>query len=323
MTENWKPVVSDEEIEDFIFKYCNDFTALERMGRYDPITGRERETDETILILLQKGRKNAVLLAPAGVGKTALVVGLAQRIVAGNVPDYLKNSRVLELDLARMAAGTNGPAEFQGRFIPLCKGIAERFHRKDQQRIILFIDEIHQIMPTCLGSSYKGLSDVMKPYLTVGDLMVIGATTLDEFRMYVALDPALDRRFQKVFLQPPNVQETYRIMQALRGGYEKHHNVRVLNEHLLLIAKLTEEHMRKRNQPDKSIITMDASMAYHVQKHGTNQDLSLESIYYMVGRETGLNKTALHDETKVLEIKKEVADLEKDKVDAKENKKSA
>jgi ATP-dependent Clp protease ATP-binding subunit ClpA len=310
MTEKWEPTVSDAELETLIKTYCNDFTALERMGRYDPITGRDKEIDDAILILLQKGRKNVVFLAPAGVGKTAAVVGLAQRIVRGDVPDLLKNARVLEIDLARMAAGTTGPAEFQARLLPLCKGVSERYHNPKNPRTILFIDEIHQIMPTCLGSSYKGLSDVMKPYLTVGDLLVIGATTLDEFRTYVAADPAMDRRFQKVNLQPPNTVETYRILQALRPGYEKHHNVRITNENLYLIAKLTDEHMRKRNQPDKSIITMDAAMAYHVKMSGTNQEISLESIYYMVGRETGLNKSALHDEKKIQEVEKTVARLE-------------
>lgn len=199
MTQQWQYLVTNSELEDLITSYCNDFTANARAGRYGPITGRDREVDETILILLQKGRKNAVLLAPAGVGKTAMVVALAQKVVNNEVPDYLKDCRLIEVDLARMAAGTSSPAEFQERFIPLCKGIAERYYDPENPRIIIFLDEIHQIMPNCEGSSYKGLSDVMKPYLTAGDLMVIGATTLDEFRMYVATDPALDRRFQKVF----------------------------------------------------------------------------------------------------------------------------
>lgn len=310
MTEKWQFEISDAELEKLIQMYCRDFTELERKGRFDPITGRDKEIDDTILILLQKGRKNACLLAPAGVGKTALVTGLAQQIVKGNVPDYLKNARVLEIELARMAAGTSSPAEFNARFLPLCKGIAERYHHPELPRTILFIDEIHQIMPNCTASSYKGLSDTMKPYLTVGDLLVIGATTLDEFRMYVAVDPALDRRFQKVFLNPPNTVETYRIMQALRPGYEKHHNVTMSNESLMLIVQLTEEHMRKRNQPDKSIITMDSAMAYHVKTHGTNQEVSLDSIYYMVGRETGLNRNALHDDKKIRAIKEQVEKLE-------------
>jgi len=314
MSENWQYVVTNEELDELIRKYCNDYTALERSGRYDPITGRDREVDEAILILMQKGRKNAVLLAPAGVGKTAMVVALAQRIVEGTVPDYLQNARVLELDLARMASGTNGPADFQERFIPLCKGIAERYHNPENPRIILFIDEIHQIMPNCEGSAYKGLSDVMKPYLTVGDLMVIGATTLDEFRMYVATDPALDRRFQKVFLEVPNVKETYNIMKSLRPGHENHHGVSISNLGLMMIVYLTNEHMRRRNQPDKSIITMDSAMAYHVKEHGKGGEISLDSIYYMVGRETGLNKQALHDDKLVQRVMKHVKEIEGESV---------
>lgn len=313
MSTQWNYVVTNEELENLIDSYCTDFTRLAKEGRYGPITGRDKEIDETILILLQKGRKNAVLLAPAGVGKTALVVGLAQQIAEGTVPDYLQDARLIEVELARMAAGTSSPAEFQERFIPLCKGVAERFHDPEQPRIILFLDEIHQIMPNCEGSSYAGLSDVMKPYLTAGDLMVIGATTLDEFRMYVAQDPAMDRRFQKVFLKVPNTIETYNILKAIRGGFEKHHKVKVSDANLMLIVQLTDEHMRKRNQPDKSIITLDSSLAYHVKTNGTGGELSLESIYYMVGRETGLNKQALHDDRKVQNVIKQVTELEGEK----------
>lgn len=310
MTSAWNYSVTNEELENLINAYCSDFTALAKQGRFGPIAGRDKEVDETILILLQKGRKNAVLLAPAGVGKTALVVALAQKVAAGEVPEYLQDARLIEVDLARMAAGTSGPAEFQERFIPLCKGVAERYHDPKNPRIIMFLDEIHQIMPTCKGSSYAGLSDVMKPYLTAGDLMVIGATTLDEFREYVALDPAMDRRFQKVFLSIPNVLETYTILKALRGGFEKHHGIEISNNTLMMIVHLTEEHMRKRNQPDKSIITMDSAMAYHVKEHGTAGQVSLESVYYMVGRETGLNKTALHDEKKLQRVMKQVSEIE-------------
>jgi len=306
----WNYLVTNEELEDLFTKYCTDFTALAKQGRYGPITGRDKEIDETILILLQKGRKNAVLLAPAGVGKTALVVGLAQKVVADEVPEYLRDARILELDMARMAAGTNSPAEFQERFIPICKGVAERYHNPDLPRIILFIDELHQIMPGCEGSAYAGLSDVMKPYLTAGDLMVIGATTLDEFRMYVAEDPALDRRFQKVFLSVPNTRETYNILKSIRPGFEEHHKTKVSDTDLMLIVQLTDEHMRKRNQPDKSIITLDAAMAYHQKIHGTGGALDLESIYYMVSREKGLNKQALHDERKLQRIIQKVAEIE-------------
>ncbi|HEY8192091.1 MAG TPA: ATP-dependent Clp protease ATP-binding subunit, partial [Alphaproteobacteria bacterium] len=129
--------ISDEELEEMISKYCRDITALARIDRFDPITGRDKEIQNAIIILLQKGRKNVALLAPAGVGKTALVVGLAQEIVANKVPKYLKDARVIEIDLPAMAAGTSGPAEFQGRFIPMCKGFAERYHDRENPRFIL------------------------------------------------------------------------------------------------------------------------------------------------------------------------------------------
>lgn len=289
-------LVSDDELENLIFKYSRDVTQHAREGRFDPITGRDAEIEQMILILMQKGRKNIGLLAPAGVGKTAVVAGLAQQIIAGNVPDILKNTRVLDLDLASMAAGTSGPAEFQGRFIPLCKGLAERYRLAETgeyPRYIMFIDEMHQIMPTCAGSAYKGLSEVLKPYLTVGDLYVIGATTLDEFRLFVSVDPAMDRRFQKVFLKVPNAEETIQILKNLKGGYEKHHGITVSEEAVKRVVDLTETHMRRRNQPDKSIIVMDGAMAYHVMHHGRGGELDMNSINFMVSKEVGLHKDAL------------------------------
>lgn len=285
--------ISDAELEDLIHKYCRDFTELARLGRFDPITGRDEEIDQTILILLQKGRKNVALLAPAGVGKTALCAGLAQKIVAGNVPEYLKNARLLEVDLASMAGGTSGPSEFQGRFLPLCRGIAERYHDPNYPKVILFIDEMHTIMPGCDGSSYKGLSEVMKPYLTVGDLNVIGATTLDEFRIFVAVDPAMDRRFQKVHLSIPTAAQTIDIIKNLKKGYEQHHKISIDDATIETIVQLTEQHMRKRNQPDKSIIMMDAAMAHHVKEHGTGGMLNINSVYYMISKETGIHPEAL------------------------------
>ena len=293
MTTQQKFKVSDEELEDLIHKYCRDFTHLARLNRFDPITGRDEEIDQAILILLQKGRKNVALLAPAGVGKTALCAGLAQKIIANEVPDYLKDARLLEIDLASMAGGTSGPSEFQGRFLPLCRGIAERYHDPSYPKVILFLDEMHTIMPSCEGSSYAGLSEVMKPYLTVGDLSVIGATTLDEFRIFVAPDPAMDRRFQKVYLSVPNVEQTIDILKNLRKGYEAHHGVSVPDEVIKEIVQLTETHMRKRNQPDKSIIMMDAALAHHVKLNGKGGDLNPASVYYMISKETGIHAGAL------------------------------
>ena len=287
--------VSDNELEEMIFQYGRDLTALARQGRFDPITGRDREIRDTQIILLQKGRKNAALLAPAGVGKTALVVGLAQQVVAGTVPEYLKNARVIELDLAAMAAGTESSAEFQGRFVPFCKGLAERYHDPNYPKYILFIDEMHQIMPTCEGSSYRGLSEVMKPYLTVGDLHVLGATTLDEFRIYVKADPAMDRRFQQVLLKVPNDKETIAILEALRPGYEKHHKLKISDRNLERIVTLTAEHMQRRNQPDKSIIVMDGACALQVMNEGIGGDLNEKYIREIVSIETKISPDALQE----------------------------
>lgn len=286
-------LVPEDELEELIFKYCRDFTTLAREGRYDPITGRDKEIQEMVLTLMQKGRKNVALQAPAGVGKTAAAVGLAQQIVAGNVPEYLHNARVLEIDLASMAAGTNTMADFQARFVPLCRGVAERYHIKDHYRFILFIDEMHQIMPTCENSSYRGLSEVMKPYLTAGDLLVIGATTLDEYRIYVQEDPAMDRRFQKIHLKVPNAEETFQILQNLKEGYEKHHRTSVPDEMLQLIIKLTDQHLRRRNQPDKSIILMDAACAYYVINNGWGGTLDEKSVKYITSIEAKLSPDAL------------------------------
>ena len=285
--------VSDDELEDLIHKYCRDFTQLAKLNRFDPITGRDEEIEQAILILLQKGRKNVALLAPAGVGKTALCAGLAQKIVAGDVPEYLKDARLLEVDLASMAGGTSSVSEFQGRFLPLCRGVAERYRDPKYPKMILFIDEMHTIMPSCEGSSYKGLSEVMKPYLTVGDLHVIGATTLDEFRLFVSVDPAMDRRFQKVNLSVPTALQAIEILKNLKKGYEAHHKISVSDDVLEIIVGLTEQHMRKRNQPDKSIIMMDAAMAHHVKNKGVGGTLDVSSVYYMISKETGIHPEAL------------------------------
>lgn len=295
MTKDYQFLVPQEELDSLLDKYCRNYTKLAEKGRFDKIVGRDQEIDQVMLILLQRNRKNACMLAPAGVGKTALVAGLAQAIVAKRVPEYLQGAQVIELDMPAMAAGTNSPGEFQARFIPICRGLAERYHHPEFPKYIMFIDEIHTIMPSAKGSSYAGLSEVMKPYMTVGDLHILGATTLDEFRMYVAIDPALDRRFQKVLLSMPTAEETLMILKGIRSAYEKHHKLTISDECLAEVVKLTEEHMRKRSQPDKSIITMDAACGWHNMFRSEVRELSMEAIYMMVSKETGINAAALTD----------------------------
>jgi len=287
--------VTDDQLEESIHKYCRDLTYLAKQDRFDPITGRDKEILDSILILLQKGRKNVMYLAPAGVGKTALCIGLAQKIAANDVPEYLKNARVIEVDLPSMAAGTNSSADFQERFMPLVKGMAERYHDPAYPKFIIFMDEIHTIMPTCDGSAYGGLSEVMKPYLTVGDLHVIGATTRDEFRIYFEIDPAMDRRFQKIYLNVPTVEETHVILEAIKPGYEKHHKIKIPSDLTRLVCELTQEHMKKRNQPDKSIIVMDGACALHVLNHGIGGELSLDAILNFMATEISVHPDALLD----------------------------
>lgn len=286
-------LVSDEDLEELIHQYCRDLTKLAKMGRFDPITGRDKEIREMTLIMLQKGRKNVALLAPAGVGKTAAVVGFAQQVATDNVPPYLKDARVLEVDMPSMAAGTASPAEFQERFIPLVKAIAERYHEPQYPKFVLFIDEMHTIMPECVGSAYRGLSEAMKPYLTAGDLHVVGATTLDEFRLFVAVDPAMDRRFQQVPLKVPDKKETVTILEAIKGGYEKHHHTKIPSEVLELIVNLTDVHMPRRNQPDKAIIVMDGACAYHVLQHGWDGELTERDVKIMISTEAKIHPDAL------------------------------
>ena len=288
-------VVPQDELDDLLHRFCRNYTNLAREGRFDPIIGRDEEIDNVMLILLQRNRKNACMLAPAGVGKTALVVGLAQAIVAGRTPEYLKNANVIELDMPAMAAGTSSPAEFQARFIPICRGLAERYHHPEFPRYIMFIDEIHTIMPTVRGSAYAGLSEVMKPYMTVGDLHILGATTSEEYRLFVQIDMALDRRFQKVHLKMPNAEEVFKILQGVRPNYERHHKLKIPDECLKEVVFLTDEHMRKRTQPDKSIITMDAACAWHNMFRGDDRTLSMDAVHMMVAKETGLHPGALSD----------------------------
>ena len=150
-------------------------------------------------------------------------------------------------------------------------------------------------MPTVTGSAYAGLSEVMKPYMTVGDLHILGATTSEEYRQYVQIDMALDRRFQKVHLKMPNIEETIKILEGVRPNYERHHKLKIPDECLWEVVKLTDEHMRKRTQPDKSIITMDAACAWHNMFRGEDRTLSMDAVHMMVAKETGLHPGALSD----------------------------
>jgi len=285
-------VISDEELNGLLARYTRDFTAQDRAGKFDPITGRDDEIHTLILILLQRLRKNAMLLGPAGVGKTALFVGLAQIINQNKVPKLLQGARVIELEMSMIGAGSSSRAELEGRLIPIVKGVAERNASGLFPPIIFCIDEIHQMMISFKSSSYSGLADLLKPFLTNGDLLVVGATTREEYDEYVKQEPAIDRRFQKVFMDVPDVEATITILQNMKKNFEKHYGFSISDRAIKRIVILTDRYIRNRNNPDKSIICLDQACAQATIK-GITDELDDDSISVAIAAEAGINALAL------------------------------
>lgn len=285
-------VISDSELESLLGRYTRDFTAQDRAGKFDPISGRDKELDLVTLILLQRLRKNVMLLGPAGVGKTALFIGLSQRINQNAVPEILRGARVIELEMSMIGAGSSSRADLEGRLLPIVKGVAERNAAKIGPPVIFCIDEIHQLMIAFKASSASGLADILKPYLTAGDLYVVGATTREEYEDYVRNEPAIDRRFQKVMLEVPDAQMTLAILKNLRGAFEKHYRFSIPDAALERIVTLTGYFIRNRNNPDKSIVCLDQACA-HATMRGTTDVLDDESIRIAVGAEAGINPQAI------------------------------
>lgn len=284
---------TEEYFEELVYKYCRDITSIVAAGKSDPIIGRDKEVDQLTTILIQRGRSNAAILGPAGTGKTALFFALAQNIYDGDRPHILSNARVLELDLVLMASGTVRRSEFEGRFIPLIKAIAERNSIGGRGLIIICLDEIHTLMHGCKASSAEGLADAMKPYMTAGELLIVGATTSDEYMQYVKKDPAIDRRFQKIILKEPNEDQTLTILRGLKGKYEKHFDITIPDEKLELIVALTSRFLRKRNHPDKDILLMDSACAYAIKAGMRGKELDDMSLSKAIEAETGLDRRAI------------------------------
>jgi len=290
--EQAKFQVSDAELNGLIQRYTRDITQQDREGKFDPITGRDRELDKIVLILLQRLRKNAVLLGPAGTGKTALFIGLAQLINQNKVPDMLKGARLIELEMSMIGAGSQNRADLEGRLIPIVKGVAERNALRAGPPIIFCIDEVHQLMISFKSSSYSGIADLLKPYLTAGDLYVLAATTREEYDDYVRIEPAIDRRFQKIFLDVPDNAATMMILKNLRANFEKHYNLKIPGRACERIVKLTDVFLRNRNNPDKSIIIMDQACAYAV-KYGVVGELDENSINEALASEANINPKSI------------------------------
>jgi ATP-dependent Clp protease ATP-binding subunit ClpC len=231
--------------------FGRDLTGLAREGKLDPVIDRRNEIERVIQILSRRTKNNPVLLGEAGVGKTSIVEGLAQGIVTGNIPEVLRNKRIVVLDLALMIAGT----KYRGQFEERIKAVMEEIKRS--QDVIIFIDELHTLVGAGAAEGAIDASNILKPALSRGEMQCIGATTMDEYRKYIEKDAALERRFQTIIVEPPSVAQTIEILKGLRDKYEAHHRVAFKDEALEAAAKLADRYISGRFQPDKAIDLID------------------------------------------------------------------
>ena len=235
--------------------FSRDITQLAKKGKLDPVIGRESEIERVAQILTRRKKNNPVLIGEPGVGKTAIIEGLAQRIIRKTVPRILHNQRILSLDLASIVAGT----KYRGQFEERLKSVMMELERSDD--IVIFIDELHTLVGAGGASGSLDASNMFKPSLARGDIHCIGATTMDEYRKFIEKDGALDRRFQKITINPPSIEESIEILKGLKEKYEEHHKVQYTNNAIKECVDLSERYIAEKFLPDKAIDIMDEAGA--------------------------------------------------------------